>query len=479
MHAPGTDRKRAHDAVSRVYSPVTVSSALGVLHRVLDALLIYGCIHLAALFYDVPVTAYYLLVTAWAIVLYLLLAESRGLYGSWRTVHVRDETFRLGLAVILCLVFFGFVTKTTMQYSRVMMIGWAMLVPLALIAERTILSSVLHLFREKGLNSRTYAIVGKNDLTDRILKAVEQEKWMGMHLVGIYDDRSAERLSDRRASGKAVRGTIKDLMRDCHGGMIDYVYIALSMKAEKRIIELVNQLADTTTSVYFVPDLFISDLMNSRWMSLNGVPVISVFESPFFGVDGWLKRIEDLVLGALILALASTPMIAIAIGVKLTSSGPVLFRQRRYGLNGKVVAVWKFRTMRVQENGDLVPQATRGDLRITPFGAFLRRTSLDELPQFFNVLMGDMSIVGPRPHAVAHNEQYRRLMHGYMLRHKVKPGVTGWAQINGWRGETDSLEKMRRRLDYDLEYVRTWSIGLDLKIIALTIVRGFTGENVY
>jgi putative colanic acid biosynthesis UDP-glucose lipid carrier transferase len=261
--------------------------------------------------------------------------------------------------------------------------------------------------------------------------------------------------------------------------MIDYVYIAMPMTEQKCVIELVNHLADTTTSVYFVPDVFISDLMNSRWMSLNGVPVVSVFESPFYGVDGWLKRLEDLLFGALILALTAIPIIAIGIGVKLTSPGPVFFKQRRYGLNGRVVEVWKFRTMQVLEDGDSVSQATKADPRITPFGGFLRRTSLDELPQFFNVLTGDMSIVGPRPHAIAHNEQYRRLIHGYMLRHKVKPGITGWAQINGWRGETDTLEKMRRRLEFDLEYVRNWSLILDLKIIGLTILRGFNGKNVY
>ena len=458
------------------------SAALGILHRVLDAFLIFGCIHLAGLLYGVPITTRYHLAAAWAIVLFLLLAESRGLYGSWRTLPIRDESLRVTLvwvAVALCLVFFGFVTKTTVEYSRVMMLEWAVVVPFALMAERTVLRSVLHLFREKGLNTRTFAIAGKNDLTDRILKAMEDEKWMGMRLVGIYDDRSAERLNERRASGIAVQGTLQDLLRNCRNDMIDYVYIALPMKADKRVIELVNQLADTTASVYFVPDLFISDLMNSRWMSLNGVPVVSVFESPFYGVDGWLKRLEDIVLGTLILALIAVPMAAIAAGIKFTSPGPVFFSQRRYGLNGRVVWVCKFRTMSVTEDGENVPQTRHDDTRVTPLGAFLRRTSLDELPQFFNVLMGDMSIVGPRPHAIAHNEQYRRLIHGYMLRHKVKPGVTGWAQINGWRGETDTLDKMRRRLDYDLEYVRTWSIWLDLKIIALTIVRGFTGKNVY
>ncbi len=456
-------------------------SALGLLHRVLDALIVVGCLYFAGWLYGVNFDHSHQLASAWAVILFLVFAESRGLYGSWRTVHLRDEAIRVTLvwtAVVFSLVFFAFATKTTIQYSRVMMVGWALLVPLVLMLERTVLRTALYVFREKGFNSRTIAIAGVTELTGRILSAVEGEEWMGMRLVGTYDDRSGDRLANA-GNSTPVRGNLQTLVEDCRAGKIDYVYIALPMKAEKRIVDLVNQLADTTASVYFVPDLFISDLMNSRWMSLNGVPVVSVFESPFYGVDGWLKRTEDVVLSILILALIAIPMLAIGVGVIATSRGPVLFKQRRYGLNGKVVEVWKFRTMRVQEDGMHVPQATRGDHRVTPFGRFLRRTSLDELPQFFNVLAGDMSIVGPRPHAVAHNEQYRRLIHGYMLRHKVKPGVTGWAQINGWRGETDTLEKMRRRLDYDLEYVRMWSVWLDLKIIALTIVRGFMGKNVY
>jgi putative colanic acid biosynthesis UDP-glucose lipid carrier transferase len=196
-------------------------------------------------------------------------------------------------------------------------------------------------------------------------------------------------------------------------------------------------------------------------------------------MNGWLKRAEDLILGVAILAVAAIPMLLIACAVKWTSKGSILFKQRRYGLNGKVVYVWKFRTMTVSDDGETVMQAKKGDSRLTPIGAFLRRTSLDELPQFFNVLQGTMSIVGPRPHAVAHNEQYRWLIPGYMLRHKVKPGITGWAQVNGWRGETDTLEKMEKRVECDLEYMRNWSLWLDIKIVALTIFKGFYSKNAY
>ncbi|HEY6878372.1 MAG TPA: exopolysaccharide biosynthesis polyprenyl glycosylphosphotransferase, partial [Polyangiales bacterium] len=197
------------------------------------------------------------------------------------------------------------------------------------------------------------------------------------------------------------------------------------------------------------------------------------------GVNGWLKRVEDLVLGSLILMMIALPMAAIAVGVRLSSPGPIFFRQRRYGLNGEEIRVLKFRTMTVTEDGGVVTQAKKDDQRVTPFGRFLRRTSLDELPQFINVIMGEMSIVGPRPHAVSHNEMYRRMIHGYMLRHKVKPGITGWAQVNGWRGETDTVEKMEQRVNHDLHYIQNWGLLFDLKIIFKTIFGSGTRQNAY
>jgi putative colanic acid biosynthesis UDP-glucose lipid carrier transferase len=207
--------------------------------------------------------------------------------------------------------------------------------------------------------------------------------------------------------------------------------------------------------------------------------LVSVFDTPFWGADGWLKKLEDLLLGSLILAIVSLPMAMIALAVKLTSRGPILFRQRRYGIDGKEITVYKFRTMTVTEDGATIRQAQKGDARFTPIGEFLRRHSLDELPQFINVVRGEMSIVGPRPHAIAHNEFYRSKVRGYMLRHKVKPGITGWAQINGWRGETGDLYKMQKRVEHDLWYIRNWSFWLDMKIILVTMFRGFSGPNAY
>jgi putative colanic acid biosysnthesis UDP-glucose lipid carrier transferase len=220
-------------------------------------------------------------------------------------------------------------------------------------------------------------------------------------------------------------------------------------------------------------------LIQARIDTIGDIPVVAVCETPFYGINGLIKRVSDLALASLILVLVCPLMLAIAIGVKLGSPGPALFKQRRYGLDGREIIVYKFRTMTVLEDGDVIRQATRSDPRVTSFGAFLRRYSLDELPQFINVLQGRMSIVGPRPHAVAHNEMYRKLIRGYMIRHKVKPGITGLAQVNGLRGETQTVEKMKARIDYDLAYLRNWSLLLDVQIILKTIVVVLQKHNAY
>ena len=244
-------------------------------------------------------------------------------------------------------------------------------------------------------------------------------------------------------------------------------------------MELLEELQGTTASIFFVPDVFGISIIQGRLQDLNGVPIVGMCETPFTGTNQLVKRIEDIVLSAIILVIISPLLLAVAIGVKLSSPGPVIFRQKRNGLDGEEIIVYKFRSMRAMDDGPVVKQATKDDQRITPFGAFIRRTSLDELPQFMNVLQGRMSIVGPRPHAVAHNELYRKLIKAYMVRHKVKPGITGWAQVNGHRGETDTVEKMQARVEYDLEYLRNWSLGFDLQIVARTIKLVFFDRNAY
>ncbi len=260
---------------------------------------------------------------------------------------------------------------------------------------------------------------------------------------------------------------------------VDQIFIALPMASQPRILRLLEDLRDTTASIYFVPDIFMFDLIQARVDSVGGLPVVAVCESPFYGTTGVLKRLSDILIASVAIVFTLPIMVLIALAIRLTSKGPVLFKQRRYGLDGSEINVYKFRSMRVQENGTDVKQATRNDSRITPVGKFLRRTSLDELPQFFNVLQGRMSVVGPRPHAVAHNEMYRKMIKGYMIRHKVKPGITGLAQISGARGETETLEKMEARIRYDLEYLRNWSLRLDLWIVYRTVLQAFRDPNAY
>jgi putative colanic acid biosynthesis UDP-glucose lipid carrier transferase len=260
---------------------------------------------------------------------------------------------------------------------------------------------------------------------------------------------------------------------------VDLIYITLPMASQPRILKLLDELRDTTASIYFTPDIFLSDLIQARMDAIGDIPVVAICETPFYGINGLIKWASDIVLASTIVVLISPLLLAITIGVKLSSPGPVLFRQRRYGIDGREIIVYKFRTMRVLEDGQEIRQVTRDDPRVTPFGAFLRRYSLDELPQFINVLQGRMSVVGPRPHAVAHNEIYRKLIKSYMIRHKVKPGITGLAQVNGLRGETDTLDKMRARIECDLAYLRNWSLRLDLQIVLKTVFVVLKKKNAY
>ncbi len=274
-------------------------------------------------------------------------------------------------------------------------------------------------------------------------------------------------------------GRIPEIAAYVKANRVQLIYLSLPMASQKRIKDLLDGLKDTTASVYFVPDMFVTDLIQGRPDSVCGMPVISVCETPFRGPAGVLKRVSDIVLSSIILLLISPILLGIAAAVKITSKGPAIFKQRRYGLDGEQIVVYKFRSMTVTEDGDKVQQATKGDARITRLGAILRKTSLDELPQFINVLQGRMSIVGPRPHAVAHNEMYRGLIKSYMVRHKVRPGITGWAQVNGFRGETDSLDKMEGRIRLDLDYLRNWSLRMDMLIILRTIRLVFKDSAAY
>lgn len=455
------------------------SASLGILQRLLDVALILLALWLCIFLYGVRLQQYHGLAAAWTIVFFLIFAEVRGLYHSWRINSLFSEAAQIlwiWFAVICSLIIFAFLTKISEQFSRVVIISWAMASPLGLIFVRVVVRSWLRILRRHGRNTRILAFAGAGELSCRMASRISTEQWMGLKIAGVYDDQDPLQAS---SDVLPCKGNFTQLIEDVRNGKVDFVYITMAIQDEKKTLSLLDQLADTTASVYVVPDLYIHNLLHARWFSMGGIPVASVFESPFFGVDSWLKRLEDVVISSAILLGIAPIMVAIAAAVKLTSPGPVIFKQRRYGLNGEIIEVWKFRSMSVCEDGFDVPQAQRCDPRVTPLGAFLRKTSLDELPQFINVLQGQMSVVGPRPHAVAHNEQYRKLIHGYMLRHKVKPGITGWAQVKGWRGETDTVDKMEMRVKHDLEYINNWSLWFDLKIILMTVLGGMGGRNAY
>jgi putative colanic acid biosysnthesis UDP-glucose lipid carrier transferase len=380
------------------------------------------------------------------------------------------DIFASWLVVVLLLLLLGWATQSLDRFDQRVLLVWALGTPAAMLAAHRMLGYLLpRMLAAEGLE-RVAIIAGENSLGTRLASRIETARGdLGIKVAGYFDDRGPERMA-RGGAPRTVLGTLSDLPEYVKKHHVDLIYITLPMVSQPRILRLLDELRDTTASIYFVPDIFLSDLIQARVDTVGGLPVVAVCETPFHGVNGLVKRISDLVLASLILVAIAPLMLAIAAGVKLSSPGPVLFRQRRYGLDGREIVVYKFRTMRVAEDGAVVVQATRNDPRVTPFGAFLRRTSLDEFPQFINVLQGRMSVVGPRPHAVAHNELYRKQIKGYMIRHKVKPGITGWAQVNGLRGETDTVEKMKARIEYDLDYLRNWSLMLDLKIVARTVL---------
>jgi putative colanic acid biosynthesis UDP-glucose lipid carrier transferase len=410
-------------------------------------------------------------------------ADANGLYrDSLRSAPSKVELGRFWLSwgftpPVLLMV--AFATKTSDHFSRVVTLFWFVLAPLLITGVRFGARRLSAELYRRGVNTRTVHIVGATRMGAVLAKRIMEDPAGGFRVAGYFDDRDHERLHVMPEELGPCAGRLERLLELAAAGEVDVVYITLPLRAESRINDMVRKLADTTASVYVVADFLVFDLVHAQWSTVQGMPVVSVFESPFYGVNGWLKRFEDVVLGSLILLLIAVPMALIALAIKLTSKGPVFFQQRRYGLNGEEIRVLKFRTMTVCEDGPSVQQATKNDQRITKLGAFLRRTSLDELPQFVNVLRGEMSIVGPRPHAVVHNEMYRRMIHGYMLRHKVKPGITGWAQVNGWRGETDTLEKMEQRVHHDLHYIQNWGLLLDLKIIFRTVFGSGTRQNAY
>jgi putative colanic acid biosysnthesis UDP-glucose lipid carrier transferase len=470
------EQKRFSDGLLRPSSHLIAAG-----QRLCDSIVIVGALVLCTRIYEQEWRHLDSVAVCAATLVYYVISEFNGLYRTWRGAGLIREIGQMGLtwaSTVAVLLLVAFATKETEEFSRVVITGWFILVPNIMTVARIAARFCLQELRRSGRNSRKAVIVGMTPMAQRLAENLS-DPTLGMKLVGFYDDRTPSRRHRIDQPAVPFRGGTEDLVRHVREERIDYVYIALPLRAERRTGRIVEQLSDTTASVFVLGDFFVFDLLHAQWTAVGDLPVVGILDTPFRGVGGWLKRLEDIVLGSAILLLISIPMLVIAILVKLTSPGPVFFVQRRYGLNGNEIPVIKFRTMTVCEDGAEVQQARVGDRRVTRLGAFLRRTSLDELPQFFNVLAGHMSIVGPRPHAVAHNEHYRSRIRRYMLRHKVKPGITGWAQVNGWRGETETLDKMEKRLEHDLYYIHHWNLGLDLRIIFLTVFGKKVRSNAY
>ncbi len=422
------------------------------------------------------VNSFHLYMGLGALVIFQMIGGITDFYRSWRGIKLRSEIILVlknwTLSLLLTsgiLSFFPFFDIKFKIFSQ-----WYIIVCIGLVVCRILIRTVIGMIRHRGYNIRNVAIVGNSQTGAELASNLLDAPWLGFNIIGVYTNLPIEH--DPRLN---YIENIWQVILDAKAGKIDRVYIAMPMTEEQIIKRLVDELYDTTCSIMLIPDVFTFSILQSRSEDINGLSVLAIADSPLNGFNMLIKRVEDIVLSLTILCFILPILLVIALLVKFTSHGPVIFRQKRYGMDGKPILVWKFRSMTVMDNGEKIIQAKKGDIRLTRIGGFLRRTSLDELPQFFNVLKGDMSIVGPRPHAVAHNEQYRSLIKGYMLRHKVKPGITGWAQVNGWRGETDTIEKMQKRIDYDLEYIRDWSIWLDLKIIFYTIFKGFISKEAY
>ncbi len=380
----------------------------------------------------------------------------------------------IGLATAaVVLLSAAYVFKISASFSRGWFISWFTLSATLLLCEHFMVTRLLHSWMRAGFFARNIVIYGSGEIAERLIERLTFKKG-GPRLIGVFDD-----LPPDASPSVVVAGGLSDLIRLAQGERVDEVVIAVPLSEDRRIGRLVEELAVLPADIRLCPDLTAFRIRPTRIVDYGGVHVLEIVRRP---LDHWspvIKALEDRVLAALLLAAAAPILLLIAMAIRFDSEGPALFRQRRHGFNHQVITVLKFRTMRVAEDGPMVQQARQNDARVTRVGRFLRHTSLDELPQLINVLTGDMSLVGPRPHALAHNEHFSSLVEHYAKRHKMKPGITGWAQVNGLRGETDTPEKMRKRIEYDLYYIENWSLWFDIRILALTPFFGLFHKNAY
>lgn len=452
---------------------------VALLRRGIDAFVILSLLWAVSESYDQTWNSKYQVLALVAIVVFFGVTESINLYRCWRGKNLWVEASKIlfcWFPVVFSVLLVAFWRKETSDISRLILTVWFVVTPLTIVVFHCLLTIVARFFRSRGRNTRRIAIAGCGPQALQVLNTIRHNPWLGYTFEGFFDDYLTSCAGDEFSVD--FKGDFEKLAALCLQQRVDVVYICLPFAAQKKIQSFLDSVANTTASVFVVPDIFLFELSHARWTTFGETPAIALYDTPFYGVDGVVKRVEDLLLSTLLVPVVIPLMGVIACLVKLSSPGPIFFKQKRYGLDGKEITVWKFRTMFVH-NDPTVVQAKKGDSRITLIGSFLRRSSLDELPQFVNVIQGRMSIVGPRPHAVEHNEEYRNKVYGYMMRHKVRPGITGWAQVNGWRGEVDTLLKMEKRVECDLFYIRNWSVHLDIKIMILTLFKGFVHKNAY
>lgn len=396
-------------------------------------------------------------------------------------VNVVRKIALVCLSVFTLLVLMSFAFKVSTSFSRVWAFSWFSMLVLVLSIGRIQLHSIFKKMISTGKLVKSVAIVGYGEQGKRLVSWVQENNVPWLRVVGVFDDRLTR--MDAKPEGIPLLGTTDDLIEYARKHHLDDIVVALPWSSEDRLSWIVDKLDVLPNAVNLSPDLVGYRFNNLQWVNYGGVPVVNVRKRPMDGWSSIVKAIEDRVLGALILALITPVMLLVALAIKLDSKGPVFFKQKRYGFNNQLIEVLKFRSMYTDlEDSDASKLVTKNDSRVTRVGAFLRRTSLDELPQFINVLKGEMSIVGPRPHALKASAQgrlYDEVVSDYAKRHKVKPGITGWAQVNGWRGETDTEEKIKNRVEHDVYYIENWSVFFDIEIILRTIISGFGGENAY
>lgn len=448
------------------------ASYVSILQRSCDLFAIYGALYIVFNLNSIEITHQAMLVFLCMVSLFQLIGGLTDFYRSWRGVSLFNELIaclkNVLMSSCLLLPFVWFYSDINIALLIQYFCSVLFLMSVMRVFVRLIYAISFKIFKK----SRNVIVIGDSSKALKLFNDLKKSEWIGFNPLGVFSFNSNYNTAD-------YNGTADHAIEIIQNQDINQVYIVMTQQNIEQVDNLLKILSDTTCSTVIVPELFSYDFLYSRVEDINGTPIIPIIDTRIKGINIFLKRVEDICVASVILLMISPLLLGIAVAIKLNSKGPVFFKQVRYGLNGKPILVYKFRSMSVMENGPEVKQAVKNDPRVTKVGAFIRRTSLDELPQFINVILGNMSVVGPRPHAAAHNEEYRKLITGYMLRHKVKPGITGLAQIRGWRGETDTLDKMEKRVECDLEYIRTWSLLLDLKIILLTVFKGFINKAAY